>query len=521
MAQGDNIIRQSAVGLARAIAAGELSSVEVVQAFIARIEAVNPKINAVVVKRYDAALAEAREADTRRSRGMPLGPLHGVPVTIKDSIDVAGLPSTFGIPTRAAHRAETDEVHVARLRAAGAIVLGKTNVSQCLFYTEADNPLYGRTLNPWNPQRTSGGSSGGEAAIIAAGGSVLGLGTDIGGSVRTPAAFCGIASLKPTSGRMDDLGAFSVDPGQRAIPSQVGVLARRVGDVALGFRVAASGTTRLDSPALLEPSVVEPRQLRVAYYLSDGSFETSPAVKRAVLEAAAIIKDAGALVSEWAPPAADDAYALFGGLLTADGGAYIRQILAGNPRTPQICQLLAGASLPPFLIPWLQRLLRALGQHGMAQNLRAFGAPTAARYFSMVRQQAQYRARFAAALDRDPGGPFDLILAPASALPAFTHGATRDLLTAGAYTPLYNLLGYPAGVVPVSRVRSGEETARPASSDALQKLASRIESGSAGLPVGVQVIARPWQEHVALAAMSLIEQSARFSPEFPQTPVAL
>src|SRR3954453_10334350 len=172
-AQSPDITTLGAGELAALTAAGDLSAVEAVEAQIARIEEVNPGLNAVVVKRYAEARAEAREADARRARGEALGPLHGVPVTIKDSLDVAGLPSTFGLPSRAQSQASADEAHVARLRQAGAIILGKTNVAQMLFYFEADNPLYGRTNNPWNRDRTPGGSSGGEAAIIAAGGSPL------------------------------------------------------------------------------------------------------------------------------------------------------------------------------------------------------------------------------------------------------------------------------------------------------------------------------------------------------------
>ena len=169
----------------------------------------------VVVKRYDAARSEAREIDRRRLAGEVLPPLAGVPVTIKDCIDVAGLPSTFGLPSRANSIAAADEMHVERLRQAGAVVLGKTNVAQLLIYAESDNPLYGRTVNPWNPERTCGGSSGGEGAIIAAGGAPMGLGTDIGGSVRYPATFCGVAGLKPTAGRCPDYAGLNLPLGQR------------------------------------------------------------------------------------------------------------------------------------------------------------------------------------------------------------------------------------------------------------------------------------------------------------------
>ena len=218
--------------LAAAIARGDVSALDAVEAQLDRIERVNGALNAVVYSRYDAARAEARAADRRRANGAPLGPLHGVPITLKECLDLEGAPSTFGLPSRANTLAAQDDLYVARVRAAGAIVLGKTNVAQLLFHTECENPVYGRTNNPWNLERTSGGSSGGEGAIIAAGGSPLGLGTDIGGSLRYPAAYCGIASLKPTAGRTPDAGRYSAPIGQRAIVSQVGVLARRVADVA-------------------------------------------------------------------------------------------------------------------------------------------------------------------------------------------------------------------------------------------------------------------------------------------------
>ncbi|MBF6591940.1 MAG: amidase, partial [Ktedonobacterales bacterium] len=212
----------SARELAGRIARGEVTAVEAVEAHIARIEQVNPAINAVVVMRYERARAEARAADQARARDEALGPLHGVPITIKESLDLTGTPATFGIPTRARVLATADDLYVARMRAAGAIILGKTNVAQLLLYIESDNPVYGRTNNPWNAARAVGGSSGGQAALLAAGGSPLGLGTDIGGSLRYPATFCGIASIKPTAGRTPDQGRFSAHLGQRAIVSQVG-----------------------------------------------------------------------------------------------------------------------------------------------------------------------------------------------------------------------------------------------------------------------------------------------------------
>ncbi len=239
-----DLMSLSASALAAAIARGEVSAVEAVEASIARIEAVNGKLNAVVVKRYDAARAEARAADERRARGEALGPLHGVPITVKECFDLVGTPATYGLPSRAQTLATEDDPYIQRLRAAGAIIVGKTNVPQLLLYIESDNPLYGRTNNPWNLERTPGGSSGGQAAIIAAGGSPLGLGSDIGGSIRVPSAFCGVVGMKPTAGRIPDLISFGVPLGQRAIVSQVGPLARTVDDVALALAILDGGATR-------------------------------------------------------------------------------------------------------------------------------------------------------------------------------------------------------------------------------------------------------------------------------------
>jgi fatty acid amide hydrolase len=166
-------------------------------------------------------------------------------------------------------------------------------------------------------------------------------------------------------------------------------------------------------------------------------------------------------------------------------------------------------------------LLRMLGQQGLADGIKAFGHGDTWHYWQLVEAQLDYQQRFKAALDEADGGPFDLILCPASSLPAWKHGAARELNLGGAYTILYNLLGYPAGVVPVARVRADEESDRETSRDVIQRAARAVESGSAGLPVGVQVVARPWREHVALAAMQEIENAVRKCRDFPVAPLGL
>jgi fatty acid amide hydrolase len=514
----------SASELAVAIARGDISATEAVEAHIERIEQVNPALNAVVVTRFAEARAEAQSADQRRARGEPLGPLHGVPVTIKECLDLEGTPSTFGLPARTRAIAREDDVYVARLRAAGAIVLGKTNVSQLLLYYESDNPVYGRSNNPWNLKRTPGGSSGGEAAIIAAGGSPLGLGTDIGGSLRIPATFCGIASLKPTTGRTPDAGRYSLPIGQRAVVSQVGVLARQVADVALGLAAINDVRTPAAEPPipLGDPTSVDVSRLRVAYYTDDGTFPSAPAVRRGVLEAVDALKQAGAQVHEWSPPDASYAVDLFFGILSADGGQGMNTFLGRHKRDPRAGTLVSLGGRPRAQLALLGSVLRLLGQRRLAASLRSFGHRDTAHYWDLVAAQMDYQARFGQALDSDAGGgPFDLVLCPACPLPAFTHGGSRNLLTAGAYALLYNLLGYPAGVVPVTRVRPGEESGRTASRDVMERTARTVEMGSAGLPIGVQVVARPWREHVALAAMRSIETAASTRDDYPRTPTTV
>jgi fatty acid amide hydrolase len=505
-----------AAQLAVLIARGDASASEAVEQHIARIGQVNPKLNAMCADRFEAARVEARAADELQRSGVALGRLHGVPVTIKECLDVAGMASTFGLPSRAGHRAAKDEVHVSRLRAAGAIPIAKSNVAQALFFYETDNPLYGVTRNPWNADRTPGGSSGGEAALIATGASPLGLGTDLGGSVRIPAAFCGIASLKPTAGRCDDMGRFSAPLGQRAIASQVGALARSVEDVALGIEIINGGARpQVPGQPLGDWRGVDISKLRVAYYTDDGTFAPAPAVKRAVREAADMLRAAGAQVSAWTPPDAPQALNIVYGILGGDAMSLLKHRMGSDKRSPQLAQLMTLAGLPRGVIQAMRAVMRAVGQKTLADGLEAFGFNKTAHYWELVEAQIDYRERFASALDSAAGGPFDVILCPPCALPALTHGATKDLATVGAYACLYNLLGYPAGVVPVSRVRPGEEAGRTPSSDAVNKLALKVEQGSAGLPVGVQVVARPWMEHVALAAMGVVERAARARSDYP------
>ncbi len=510
-----------ATELAARIARGEISSSDAVAAHIGRIEAVDGALNAVVVRRYDAALAEARAADERRARGEPLGALHGVPVSIKECLDVAGTPSTFGVPSRANDSAPADDPYVARWRAAGAIVVAKTNVPQLMVFIETDNPLFGRTDNPWDQTRSCGGSSGGEAALIAAGGSPLGLGSDIGGSLRSPATSCGVASLKPTTGRLDDTTRLEMFAGQRAIVSQEGPLARTVADVALGLELANGGRDPdvLPPRPLRDPLATDLRSLRVGFYERAGSFRASPALERAAREAAAALQEAGATIVPFEPPRVDEAMDLFYGILSADGGRGAIDALGSDQRDPRVAELLAIASKPRPVVAALERLLGVARQGSLARMVRNYGFTGTLHYWKLTEALIAYQKLFARALDAAEGGPLDLLVCPPSGLPALRHGASAEVGTAGAYAPLYNVLGYPAGTLPWTRVRVEEESVRKPSLDRIERSALRTERGSAGLPAGVQVVGRPWREDTVLAAMFALEAAAAARSDYPLTPV--
>lgn len=514
----DELLTMGAAALAAAIAAGEVSSREVLDAHVARVEAVDPALNAVTVRLYDEARDAATAADEAVSAGDDLGPLHGVPVSIKDQFLVRGTPTTLGLPSRADHRADREGPLVTRLRNAGAIPFLKTNVPVLLLESETHNPLYGRTNNPWDLERTPGGSSGGESALIAAHGSPLGLGADIGGSLRLPSHDTGIATIKPTPHRLpwgDNLDR----EWQEAIVPSSGPMARTVRDVVRGFEVLATGRDHLPPepgvPPLpwRDPDAVDVGGLRVGITTSDGGVEVSPAVRRAVHEAARALEAAGAEVVEWTPPDAERSFGTYVGLLGGDGFRHAARRLGDDPASPVLQLLTLAGRVPGGVGPVLAAGLRALGQDGASHVVRNAGTLSTEDYFDRLLERGRMQDELAAEF-RDG---LDVILMPPHALPAMPHGRFRDLVYAGTFTFLVNLLGLPAGVVPVTRVRPGEESDRRPGLDVVARMVAATEAGSAGLPVGVQVVAPWWREDVVLAAMAVVERGVdgAGSPEVP------
>lgn len=514
-----NLTDLSATELAAGIREGQYCAVEVVEAHICRIETVNDDLNAVVIPLFDQARQQAQAADASQRRGEPLGPLHGVPVTIKEQYRVAGTQTTLGATNKIGNIYHDEGPLVTKLREAGAIILGKTNIIQTLAGLECDNRVYGRSQNPFNHDRSPGGSSGGEAAIIAAGGSPLGLAGDYGGSIRVPAHFCGVQGFKPTSGRLSN-GDFPPDllsGGQETVIPQPGPIARTVADLQLAMEIFAEtslGTTPDMVPPVPwpDPEKVLVAGLRIGYYTDNGYFPASPALRRAVKEAAETLQGLGASVAPFTPPDPAEAVRIFLGSASANGGGDYKRLLGNEKPIPQVGGLFQGFSIPPLLQMLLPKIMRARSQGHLAYLIECMGRVSAEAYWELVEARTAYRAQFAQSLEE---GGFDAILCPPYALPAVTHGSTEHLFPAMTYGLVYNVLGAPAGVVAATSVQPGEESDRVVSRDMANITAQQVEQGSAGLPVGVQVVARHWREDIALAVMAALEAHFREQSGYP------
>src|SRR5210317_176418 len=287
----NDLIYWSASALARAMRAGDLCSREIVELSLARIDEVNPQINAVVQRVDERALDEADECDRLAARGRFRGPLHGVPITVKDSLDTPAIVSTGGTLGRRDYLPQHDAPVVARLRAAGAVLLGKTNTPELTLSGETNNLIYGRSLNPFDLARSPGGSSGGSAAIIACGGSALVLGSDTGGSIREPAHLCGLTGIKPTSGRTPRSGHIVPHAaGVMDSLTQIGPMARYVEDLVLALPIICGPDGR--DPAVVpvpvgNPAEVDLSKLRIAWYADNGILAAAEDIQRVVTETAA------------------------------------------------------------------------------------------------------------------------------------------------------------------------------------------------------------------------------------------
>jgi amidase len=464
----------SATELAQRIARRELSAIEVVDAHLARIDAVNPALNAVVRVLADGARAGAAQADKRLAAGETVGPLHGVPFTVKENIDMAGLPTTLGVPALAGAVAPMDAPVVERMRAAGAIPIGRTNLPDMGLRLHTVSSLHGLTRNPWNPDRTAGGSSGGEASALASGMSPIGLGNDIGGSLRNPANACGIASIRPSAGRVPD--ACFGPAADRLLAVQLmhvqGPMARRVADVRLGLKVLMGAHPRdpwsIDAPFDGPP---QSRPIRVAVVPEPPGGGTDPTVAAVVRHAAQALADAGYVVEEVCPTRYADAIDCWGRLISSDLASVL------GPMSQ-----LMGADALAYMNNFIQAVPPVTNTAAWSQL--------------MAERDGIARAWSTFMVD------WPLLLSPTWTQLPFAHGfdsatpagtaATSELMR--PVVPA-NLLGLPSACVPAGR------------------------DEATGLPIGVLITGRRLRDDLCLEAAEAIE--ARLGLATPIDPVRL
>jgi amidase len=467
-----DLVLEPAVRQLEFLRTGAISVVELAEAHIAQIERLNPTLNALVDFDADKVRARARLHDAWRGTHVRR-PLFGLPVTVKSSIATRGLKCEIGSLLHKGEIPAYDAVVVARLRAAGALILGTTNCPEFLMAYETDNLLHGRTRNPWDLERSPGGSSGGESAAIAAGMSAAGLGSDSGGSVRVPAHFTGICSLKPTPGRIPGRGHLPPCVGPFQILGAIGPMARTIADVTLLFKIL-SGHDPADPASapvtLREPSLHELRSNRIGFFEDDERVPVTPETRVAVNAAAAALREAGFRVEPFRPSTLEPLRKLWVKFFVQCGAMFYAEEIRGreielSPIFNEFLHLAAGA--PPLT---------------GAELLKAWA------------DLDLLRAKTLEELKRYP-----VLLCPVASVPAFRHGErnwtvegrTVGYLDAWRHSQWFNALATPAAVVPVGREKQGE---------------------GSGLPIGVQIVARPFEDETALGIAAVVDAAFGYRP---------
>jgi fatty acid amide hydrolase 2 len=466
----DRLLHLSATRLATLIREGSVSSLEVTRTHIDRIQRVNPSLNAVVCDRFDAALEEAARADARRAlSGDDLPPLHGVPCTIKEAFALEGMPNCAGLAARRTLRSREDATAVARLRRAGAIPLGVTNVSELCMWMESSNTVYGRTRNAHDPGRTSGGSSGGEGAIVGAGGSPFGLGSDVGGSIRMPAFFNGVFGHKPTGGLVPSTGQFPVAENEALRYLTSGPLARRAEDLMPLLRILAGPDGK--DPACVamklgDPKDVRLRGLRVVHVPDNGMTRVDPVLVDAQDRAAEALRERGANVVRARVDQLRSSLEMWSSMMSAAGGTAFGTLLGNGEPIDALAQLARWAvgrsphTLPAIALTLIEKVPALMP--GRTEKMVALTRALRHDVVSLI-------------------GEGGVMLFPSYSMPAPRHHRAFFPPVDWAYTAIFNVLELPVTQVPLGL-------------------------GARGLPLGVQVVGVHADDHVTIAVAEALEE---------------
>lgn len=463
------LLLASAVELARRIRAREVSSRDVVEAHIARARAVNPSLNAIVAERYESALDEANAADAALRAGRSLGPLHGVPFTVKEAFALTGMPQCAGLVARREYRATKDATVVARVRQAGAIPLGVTNTSELCMWMESNNRVYGRSSNPYDRTRIVGGSSGGEAAIVGSGASPFGVGSDVGGSIRNPAFFNGVFGHKPTGGLVPNSGQFPATESTEYGYLTTGPLCRRAEDLMplLELMAGPDGQDAVCRPMDLgNPADVDVGSLRVLHVAGNGFLSVSPDLTAAQEQVARHLESRGARVERRRFPRLRRSIEIWSAML-ADMGGEPFGVMLGNGKHVNLW-----AQLPLWALGRSPHTLPAL----MLALLERFAKASPRRLARFVEEGRALRAELVEAL-----GPDGVMLYPVYPETAPKHGWPLFPPIRWAYPAILNVMEMPATAVPLGL-------------------------DSHGLPRGIQVAAAHGKDHLTIAVAMELER---------------
>ncbi|KFP91812.1 Vitamin D3 hydroxylase-associated protein, partial [Apaloderma vittatum] len=505
--QTAHILSLTMVELVEKLKEGSLSPESVLYSYIGKVKAleVTREVNCVIDFIHGCE-DQLQKLKKQKEKGL----LYGIPISIKDHINCKGHISSGGMVKFLGQVKEEDSVIVQVLKSQGAIPFVKTNIPQTMINYDCSNLIFGQTLNPLNHQKSPGGSSGGEGALIAGGGSILGIGSDVAGSIRLPSSFCGLCGLKPTGSRIRYIPTsvlFLLPPAfVLAVTGMLGPMARDVDSLALCMKaLLCQEMFRLDPtvpPLPFDEEVyTSSKPLRIGYYEEDGYFQPSPSMKRAIQQTRKLLEDAGHTLVPFAPPKIDYMVdELFTRGIFSDGAAHLVDCFKGDIVDPNLKSQFNTYRLPTLVKRILAIILKPI--------VKVSACRSAKNLWDQHGAVAVYRTEFIAKWRKLR---LDVMLCPALG-PAFNHGYAGKLFAATSYTNLYNVLNFPAGVVPVSTVTRADEEElkryRGYYRDPWDKRLKEAVEGAVGLPVAVQCVALPWQEELCLRFMKEVETLA-------------
>jgi fatty acid amide hydrolase len=523
-----SILNMTCRELCQQIKENKLTSTIVLEVLHAQHQKHHPRINALAINLFDEAFATAKLYDSLASQGIFVGPLHGLPISIKENFDIKGQKTTFGIYNPNTKEALDDADLVKILKNLGAIVIGKSNVSQAMISADGNNSIYGQTLNPWNEKFATGGSSSGEGALIASGQSFAGIGTDLGGSIRFPAGFCGIAGFKPTSNALPHYGMNSCISGQNSILTEAGPMARHVDDLIFIYEnvldaIASQknyGNNTIHITDVSNPDFEISKQLeqcniknmRIGYYKYDGFIQPAPALVKALNESIEILKNQGAEMIEIPCPNQKELVKLYFGLISADRQNTIKARFKYEKNiVPQMKDTWRLVKLPKAFIPLIVSILKAKKEYRVADVMQMVKKKNVYDLWKMNDALQKYRFQEMQLWNEHQ---LDAVICPASAMTGVERNVKGYFSLIFSYYGRYNLFGFPAGVVPMRFVQK-DELEYTDVDDMITKSIAATTKNSEGMPAAVQVVALPWQDYKALYLMRILEENRITHFQYP------